>query len=222
LFIVAKLAEVKGKMMENNDQKINKEKEIYYGVGSFLWEIIKVFILALIFVVPIKMFLFQPFFVQGSSMFPNFHDGEYLIIDELGYKKTEVGLAGYDILNVNPFRELKRGEPIVFRYPKNPSQYFIKRVIGLPGEKVEIKDSQVVIFNNDHPDGMVLDESNYLKADVVTAGDMVQQLSNSEYFVLGDNRTQSSDSRYWGPVPKSDIIGRVLIRAWPVSRAGIF
>jgi signal peptidase I len=204
------------------DEQYNKEKEIYYGVGSFLWEIVKVFLLALIFVVPLKMFLFQPFFVQGASMEPNFHNGEYLIIDELGYKETAVGLAGYNAFAVKPFKELKRSEPIVFRYPKNPSQYFIKRVVGLPGEKVEIKDSKITIFNAANPDGIMLDESQYLSSEVKTLGDMVQQLSDSEYFVLGDNRTQSSDSRYWGPVPKSDIIGRVLIRAWPVNRVGVF
>jgi signal peptidase I len=200
----------------------NKEKEVYYGVGSFLWEIVKVFLLALIFVVPLKMFLFQPFFVQGASMEPSFFNGEYLIINELGYKKTEVGFGGYDIFTINPFKELTRGESIVFRYPKNPSQYFIKRVIGLPGEKVEIKNNKVIIYNKENPDGIVLNESEYLSSEVNTVGDSVLQLSTSEYFVMGDNRTQSSDSRAWGPVPKADIIGRVLIRAWPVSRAGVF
>jgi signal peptidase I len=205
-----------------SDNKYAKEKEVYYGVGSFLWEIIKVFVLALIFVVPLKMFLFQPFFVQGASMEPNFHNGEYLIINELGYKKTEIGIAGHDILTVNPFKKLEREETIVFRYPKNPSQYFIKRVIGLPGEKVEIKENKVIIYNKENPNGMVLNETNYLRPEVRTVGDSTQQLSDNEYFVMGDNRTQSSDSRAWGPVPNQDVIGRVLIRAWPLSKAEVY
>lgn len=166
------------------------------ATGLFFWELIKAFVLAMVIIVPIRYFLVQPFFVRGASMEPTFHDGEYLIIDQLSYR----------------FREPRWGEVIVFRYPQNPSQFFIKRVIGLPGETVRIRDGRVV----------GLDESSYLAADVRTGGQMDVVLGAGEYFVLGDNREASSDSRSWGPLPRNDIIGRVWVRAWPLSRAMIF
>jgi signal peptidase I len=211
-------------MEENNSKKDYEvsKKDSYYGIGSFLWEIAKVFALALIIIAPIRIFLFQPFFVQGASMEPNFENGEYLIVNELGYKNAKVGFNNLNLISVQPFKELQRGEAVVFRYPKNPEQYFIKRIIGLPGEKIEIKDGKVIIYNKENADGVILDEGSYLKSDVMTNGELTVQLSESEYFVMGDNRSYSSDSRSWGPVPKNDIIGRVLIRAWPVNRAGIY
>lgn len=195
---------------ENEDQK-------YLGVGSFILEMIKIVALAFVIIVPIRVFLFQPFFVQGASMEPNFEDGQYLIVNELGYKDTNLGFY-----EVKPFKEINRQEVVVFRYPLDPSKFFIKRVIGLPGEKIQIKNNQVTIFNGDHPDGFALDESQYLNKNVVTNGDMVVNLKDNEYFVMGDNRMYSSDSRSWGPVPQQDIMGRVMLRAWPLNKAGYF
>jgi len=166
---------------------------------SFLWEIVKIVILALVIVVPIRYFVFQPFFVKGQSMEPNFENGDYLIIDEISYH----------------FREPQRGEVVVFRYPDDPSQRYIKRIIGLPGETIEIKDGQIMIFNQD---GIkVLDESNYLSSLTSTPGNMKMTLDFNDYFVLGDNRPSSSDSRRWGAVPGENIIGRVFLRAWPLA-----
>ncbi len=166
---------------------------------SFIFEILKVVILAVIIVLPIRYFIFQPFFVQGISMEPNFQDGDYLIIDEITYR----------------FREPERGEVIVFKYPKNPSQRYIKRIIGLPGETVEIKDKKVVIF--DGTENRVLDELGYLSDSLLTKGNIRVSLEENEYFVLGDNRDFSSDSRRWGPLPRSNITGRVYLRAWPFT-----
>ncbi len=165
----------------------------------FVWEIVKIVITALLIVVPIRYFIFQPFFVKGQSMEPNFETGDYLIIDELSFR----------------FREPQRGEVVVFKYPKNLSQRYIKRIIGLPGETVEIKDGKVIIFNGQ--EGQVLDESGYLPLNLPTLGNTRLSLKENEYFVLGDNRVSSSDSRYWGPLPRNDIIGRVYIRAWPFT-----
>lgn len=189
------------------------------SAGQFFSEMVKVFLLAAVIIIPIRVFLFQPFFVQGSSMVPNFHNGEYLIVSEFGYKKTEVGIDGYRLFTTDPFRKLVRQEPVVFRSLQSNGQYLIKRVIGLPGETVKIERSKVMIANDIHPEGFVLDESEYLADTVVTTDMKALTLGPDEYFVLGDNRTASSDSRFFGPVSKDMIIGRVLFRAWPVSEA---
>ena len=165
---------------------------------SLLLEVIKIVILAAIIVLPVRYFLFQPFFVQGISMNPSFENGDYLIIDEISYR----------------FRTPERGEVIVFKYPKNPSQRYIKRIIGLPEETVEIKNGQVIIIEG--KETQILDESEYLAQDLETSGNIRVSLSESEYFVLGDNRNFSSDSRRWGVLPKEYIVGRVYLRAWPV------
>lgn len=171
---------------------------------SFIWEVLKIVIIALVIVVPIRYFVFQPFFVRGQSMEPNFEDGDYLIVDEISYR----------------FREPQRGEVIVFKFPNDPSQRYIKRIIGLPGETVEIKNGKVMISNEQG--SQVLDEAKYLSSNLQTAGNVKTALSQSEYFVLGDNRAASSDSRRWGSLPRNDIIGRVLVRAWPFAALNIF
>jgi signal peptidase I len=163
---------------------------------SFAWEIAKIVIIALIIVVPIRYFLFQPFFVRGQSMEPNFEDGDYLIIDEISYR----------------FRDPQRGEVVVFKYPNDPSQRYIKRIIGLPGETIEIEGGQLIISKDTEE---ALDESSYLSSSVFTQGEVQFSLGEDEYFVLGDNRESSSDSRRWGPLPKENIVGKVFFRAWP-------
>lgn len=165
----------------------------------FLWDVIRIVVLALAVVIPIRYFIFQPFFVQGQSMDPNFATGDYLIVDEISYR----------------FLSPQRGDVIVFKYPHDPSKRYIKRVIGLPGETLEIKDGKVMIFNEKGTE--VLNESTYLPSGTQTLGNIKVTLSESEYFVLGDNRSVSSDSRRWGTLPRNDIIGRVLFRAWPFT-----
>ncbi len=204
------------------EPKKNTKEEQYYGIGGFILEIIKVFVLALVIILPIRVFLFQPFFVQGASMEPNFEDSQYLIINELGYKQTAVDISNFHLFTVSPFRELERQEVAVFRYPKNRSQFFIKRIIGLPGEKVQIKEGVVTIFNKENADGFLLDESAYLSSKVKTQGEMALALKDDEYFVMGDNRGASSDSRSWGPVKENNIIGKVLLRAWPLDQLSLY
>ncbi|MFC1789531.1 signal peptidase I [Patescibacteria group bacterium] len=165
----------------------------------FIWDIAKIVIVASAIVLPIRYFLFQPFFVRGQSMEPNFENGDYLIIDELSYR----------------LRDPLRGETIVFKYPNDESQRYIKRIIGLPGETIEIKSNQVIVYKDDIM--QVLDESDYIDSTVQTAGNLRITLGDDEYFVLGDNRPVSSDSRRWGVVPKKDIIGRTFFRAWPID-----
>ena len=170
-------------------------------VWSFVWETVKIIIISLAIILPIRYYLVQPFFVKGASMEDNFHDGDYLLIDEISYR----------------FSEPKRGDVIVFRYPDNPSQFFIKRIIGLPGETVEIKNDQVNIHNGDSPEGFTLDE-NYLSMGQETVGNLSENLDDDEYYVLGDNRLQSSDSRRWGSLEKRLITGRAFFRLWPFTR----
>lgn len=162
---------------------------------GFLWEITKIVLIALIIVLPIRYFLFQPFFVDGQSMDPNFEDGDYLIVDELSYR----------------LRDPARGEVIVFNYPQDPSQRYIKRIIGLPGETIEITNGKIYITNTER---IELDESEYLSS-IFTTGAININLGEKEYFVLGDNRAASSDSRRWGTLPRENIIGQAFFRAWP-------
>lgn len=193
--------------------------EEYLSTGALLMEMVKVLVLAALVIIPIRAFLFQPFFVQGSSMEPNFDDGEYLVVSEFGYKYTKIPVVN---MEVHPFRELVRQEPVVFRFPKDPKQFFIKRVIGLPGESVEIKKGKVYIYNKIHPDGYELDESAYLDPALKTSDLPKTLVGESEYFVLGDNRTFSYDSRAFGPIEKTAVIGEVLLRAWPISEFALY
>jgi len=201
---------------DREEFEISEEEEI--TTGWFLFDMVKVFVFAAAIIIPVRAFLFQPFFVQGSSMEPGFENGEYLIIDEFGYKKTDVGLPGTKLFSVSPFYDLVRQEPIVFRSPQKQGVYLIKRVIGLPGETVRIEHSKVVITDEAHPDGFVLDESEYLSPSVVTTDMRPVTLGSDQYLVLGDNRMNSLDSRVFGPIDRNLVIGRVVLRAWPFSR----
>ncbi len=200
------------------DNSIEEEWETYEeedvsSAGSwirdlwlYIWEVVKVIIIALIIIVPVRYYIFQPFYVQGASMEPNFLNNEYLIIDEITYR----------------FSEPERGDVVVFRYPRDKKQFFIKRIIGLPGEDIAIRDNQVIIYNQKYPDGFVLDESSYLSPNTQTAGNLRVSMGKDEYFVMGDNRASSLDSRSFGPIKRKDIIGRVFVRVLPVDRFALF
>ena len=155
-------------------------------------------------VLPIRYFIAQPFVVRGASMEPNFSDREYLVIDEVSYY----------------FREPERGETIVFRYPRDPRQFFIKRIIGLPEERVDIKNGRVVIFSPAYPDGFTLQEQYLDPPDRMTGPDADINLGRAEYFVMGDNRDFSSDSRLWGALNQDLVVGRAVFRAWPFAKFG--
>lgn len=209
----------------SNEARARQDSEIYYGVGSFLFEIIKVFLMAVVIILPVRVFLFQPFFVKGASMEPNFFEGDYLIVNEWGYKTTAISPLGFETgLSVGPFKELERSAVVVVRNPelsRSSATYFIKRVIGLPGETVRIENGRVRITNKEYPEGFLLDESVYLNPAVKTTGTGMT-LRNDEYFVMGDNRGNSSDSRSWGALKKDHVIGKVAVRILPAQRFHFF
>ncbi len=160
-------------------------------------DIIRFVLVALIIVIPIRMFVAQPFIVSGASMENTFESGQYLIVDQVSYK----------------LRQPNRGDVVIFRYPKDPSKFFIKRVIGLPGDTVTIAGNVVTISNESTPGGFVLDEP-YIKS-MINGTNMTETLGDREYFVMGDNRDQSSDSRIWGVLQEERIVGRAYLRLFP-------
>ncbi|MDA1337383.1 MAG: signal peptidase I [bacterium] len=174
------------------------------GFLQFVFEIGKVVVIALVIVVPLRLFVFQPFLVKGDSMEPNYHTGDYLIIDQLSYR----------------FHSPERGEVVVLKFPFDTTQRFIKRIVGLPGETVEVKDGKVVIYGKEDENGrdaIVLDESIYLPLDLATPGSVRIDLAEQEYFVLGDNRPFSSDSRKWGILEKNLIVGKVFLSVFSLQ-----
>jgi len=171
---------------------------------SVFQELVRFVLITLIIVVPIRIFIAQPFIVSGSSMVDTFHSGEYLIVDQLTYR----------------FKEPARGDVIVFRYPNDPSKHFIKRIIGIPGDIITIQNNSITLSNESLDEDIILEEP-YVAKDVVYSP-MTAILKEDEYFVLGDNRAASSDSRIWGILPKENIAGRAFIRLFPLNLIDVF
>ncbi len=177
---------------------------------SFLGELIQIIIISLIIVIPFRIYIAQPFLVSGPSMDNTFTNGQYLIVDELTYQ----------------FRKPQRGEVVIFRYPLNTKKYFIKRIIGLPGETIEIKNDIVTICQSScltDKNKIILVEP-YIKLEKNNGPrpDTTITLNQNEYYVLGDNRAVSSDSRIWGPVQENLITGRPILRLTPLNKIGFF
>lgn len=164
---------------------------------GFAQDVITFALVALLIVVPIRWFIAQPFIVRGDSMVPTFHSGDYLIVDQLSYR----------------FADPVRGDVVIMRYPKDESVYFIKRIIGLPNETVELQGEKVVI-RAPGAEPLILDQS-FLAPDARRPEFGTYALGPDEYFVMGDNRSESSDSRVWGALPRHDVIGKALIRLFP-------
>jgi len=194
------------KFFKKNQYPKHLAEELTLGnqIFIFFWEVFKVVVISLAIIVPVRYFLIKPFYVKGASMEPNFHDYEYLIIDELTYR----------------FSEPERGDVVVFKYPFSFREYFIKRVIGLPGERIEITDGEVRIYNQENPEGIVLEED-YLAPGIETPGHITVTLSEDQYYVMGDNRPSSLDSRSFGPLERKYIVGRTILRGWPLNRFGL-
>jgi len=170
---------------------------------GLLKDLFKLIVLTAVIVVPIRLFIVSPFVVDGESMHPTFENLDYLVIDEVVYN----------------FATPTRGDVIVFRYPGNPSVFYIKRIIGLPGETVSI-DHGAVTITDENGKKFALAEPYIVNEDATYTRDVT--LNAGEYFVMCDNRPNSSDSRVWGPLPKKNIIGRVDLRLLPVGELGLF
>lgn len=184
--------------MEENNQIPDQAPQ-----KSSLWEFVRYAVIALVIVIPFRIFIAQPYVVSGSSMDPTFKDADYLIVDQISKR----------------FEEPQREAVVIIRYPKDTSKFFIKRLIGFPGETIEIKNGVVTIYNEENKSGLKLSEPYvvYQKNENFSA-----KLGNDEYFVMGDNRAGSSDSRAWGTLPKKYIIGRPIIRLLPVNKIDLW
>ncbi len=190
-------------MTENQNQ--NPQAKIpgaMQSAGEFIWDLVKIFVIAGLIIWPFRTFVAEPFVVSGSSMLPNFTNHDYLIIDRFSYRTGPPA----------------RGDVIVFKFPNDTSQYFIKRVIGLPGETITCQQGKVEVLTVANQT-LRLKEA-YLPNSTATLNCKAKQLLGSdEYFVLGDNRSASSDSRFWGILPKNDIVGKVWARVYPFSKS---
>ena len=158
----------------------------------------------IVLVIVIRFFIVQPFLVSGTSMAPNFASNDYLIIDEISYR----------------FHPVQHGDVIIFHPPVDMSTYYIKRVIGVPGDTVTVKNGVVTVTNAAHPNGVVLNEP-YITPDTLVE-DKTVTVPAGDYFVMGDNRPESYDSRSWGLLPQANITGRALIRLFPLKKFNIF
>lgn len=170
-------------------------------IGSSVKEILSFAFIVAIIVIPIRTFVAQPFVVNGDSMLPTFHTGEYLIVDQLTYH----------------FSKPQRGDVVIFRYPNNQNRFFIKRVIGMPGETITIDGTDITIVNDDNPGGFNLIEP-HIMFQKEEGDNLTQTLADDEYFVMGDNRLASLDSRVWGALPENLIVGRAYFRLLPINQ----
>ena len=177
--------------------------KLFKKIGSFVLDTIQTIVVALAIFVVVYLFLFQPNQVKGASMEPNFHDGEYILTDKVSYR----------------FRNPKRGDVVVFKSPKNPEIDYIKRVIALPGERVRISGGFVFV-NNEKLNERYLPSTTLVFPGAFLSEGKEVKIPGDSYFLLGDNRNHSSDSREWGTIVKVDFIGRAFFRYWPAEKFG--
>ncbi|MEX0621716.1 MAG: signal peptidase I [Candidatus Woykebacteria bacterium] len=183
------------------------------GSKSSLWstvvDIIETVVVAAAIFVVVYLFLLQPHQVKGASMEPTFHDSEYILTDKVSYR----------------FSQPQRGDVVIFKAPTNPDVDFIKRIVALPGERLEIKNSTIIIYNDENPRGFTLSEPYEIMEPIVGGSYLregkIIEIPENSYFVFGDNRTHSFDSREWGPLTKDKIIGKAWIRYWPITKISI-
>lgn len=203
------LSVIIGRNMDINEQKspeTQNSPEVLAPKQSktkaVIKEVITFIIIAVCVVLPFRIYIAEPYLVEGRSMDPTFQSGDYLIVDKLSYR----------------LHEPKRNTVVVFHYPNDPSKSFIKRIIALPGDTIIEKDNEVTIINQEHPDGFKIDQS-YVVHEL--SANFKITLKQDEYFVMGDNRAESFDSRSWGPLNRKFISGKPVVRLLPLSVIGL-
>ena len=200
-------------MQESTFQPNTPAPEKVPSIIGYVKEIVKFVLLALAIVIPFRIFIAQPFIVSGGSMDPTFADKQYLIVDEVSYR----------------FEEPRRGDVIIFKAPPsalilagmnpNSTVYYIKRIIGLPNETVRMNGDTLTIFNTEHPEGAILNEPYVVNHQ---GNSFEKKLESGEYFVMGDNRPWSSDSRAWGILKRENIQGKPIVRLLPLHTFSLF
>jgi signal peptidase I len=186
---------------EKNPPQAKPQKKSFWK--ETIREIVFFVIIAVGIVLPFRVYVAEPYLVDGRSMDPTFKSGDYLIVNKLVYR----------------FKEPERNSVIVFKYPNDPKKSFIKRIVGLPNETIEVKDGKTTIYNSEFPQGFQVDQSYVIYSSPTSAK---KTLSEEEYFVMGDNRAESFDSRAWGILPKQNILGEPLFRLWPINKIKVF
>lgn len=191
-------------MAELEDYNNQKSESLIHPIGRLFWNFIQKIGLILILAIFIRYFLIQPFIVDGASMEPSFHNQEYILVDKLTYRLTSP----------------RRGDVIVFHPPSQQTDSFIKRIIGLPGETIEIQNSRIIV------NGQPLNEPYLSYSDQLTELEdglttLERTLGSDQYFVMGDNRGHSKDSREIGAIPKENIIGRAWLILYPLDNLAL-
>ncbi len=202
-----------------NTEESNTATSILSVLKTVMFGILNWVIVPIAIVLILHNFVFQAFHVLGTSMTPTLHESDYLIISKLGATGSKISKLFGKQDSYIP----KRDEIVVFHYPKDPSLVFVKRVIGLPGERVVVKDGKVTIYNNANPEGFDPDKGLTLSSDI-SLGTVDDTVPTGQIFVMGDNRLPngSFDSREWGFLPSSYIVGEAVMRLLPVANAKFF
>lgn len=186
----------------DNDLSTKEKLSRFKKDHNFWYEVLKFAALVIFVVLPFRALVAQPFMVSGVSMEPTFHNNDYLIVNQLSKR----------------FGSLERYDVVVFKAPSDESKYYIKRIIGLPGETVTVKEGIVTVISHNNNNPIIIDDY-YTQGETFGYTDIT--LGSEEYFVLGDNRQNSSDSRVWGTLPSENIIGTPFLRLLPLSDASI-
>ena len=193
------------------------DEEPKKGPLHIIWEVAKTLIIAAVVVIFINNFIFQAYYVDGNSMNPDFVNADYLLVDRA--KSSLKNITSF--FGDKAYIKYARGDVLVFRPPENMQIFYIKRVIGLPGERVTLKDGVLKIYNEQYPEGFIPEEK-YIDQDTKMEGEVDTVVLPGNLFVIGDNRKPggSYDSRFWGQLPQKNVIGTAFFRVTPLNDAG--
>lgn len=169
----------------------------------FFLDFLETIVVSLAIFAVVYVFLFQPHQVDGKSMEPNFHNAEYILTDKISYRLSSP----------------KRGDVVVFHSPQDNKTDFIKRILGVPGDIIMVKDGHFYL-NGDRLDEAYINDPGKVAPGRFLREGVETEVPLGQYYVMGDNRLHSSDSREWGFVPKANIVGRAFFRYWPIDAFG--